>query len=228
MYKVNAASIPRSEKIYGRAVCEATDNVGGIIRVNGNKSGNIYSVKSVVPSELADYPATGVIVRKDAATDCIVQFHGPCAGLYGALLYGQPYYVGIDSRPAGVGWGNFPTVGSGYFQQIGIATSNAEILLVFLRPELTYAIGQSSRRYQQTLIGDINGANLVYNTAISFRHGGVDTETVYCNGVRLYEGVGNDYVATESGGPGTGYDTITMNFAVKTGQTLFIDYTPAV
>jgi hypothetical protein len=227
--KVNAASIPRSERIYGRAICEAADLAGDIVRIRGNKVGHQFLVKKVTPSELDDFPAAGVIIRKDASTDCVVQFHGPCKALYATLLYGQPYYVGTDSRPSGVGWGNWPLAdGSNFFQQIGIATSDTEILLNFLTPEILPPFAAGIRFFQQGLSGAINGVNTVFTTTGFFRHGGFDTECVHYNGVRLFEGIGNDYVASESGGPGTGYDTITTNFAARTGHVLVIDYTPDI
>ena len=46
----------------------------------------------------------------------------------------------------------------------------------------------------------------------------------YRNGVRQHPGSGNDYEVTESGGPGTGYDTFTINPPPISGEILLVDY----
>ena len=77
-------------------------------------------------------------------------------------------------------------------------------------------------------IGLINGANMVYtlpnsDTAI-VESSGVTIETKY-NGQDLVNGVGNDVVLSESGGVGTGFDTITfLNFAPKAGDVVTVSY----
>lgn len=90
--------------------------------------------------------------------------------------------------------------------------------------------GTSTRIYGEVLAGTINGVNTVFTTANDFIAG---SEAVYFNGVRQREGVGNDFVRSESGGIGSGFDTIT--FAVpprsrlgpKPDDIVTIDYDPA-
>lgn len=85
----------------------------------------------------------------------------------------------------------------------------------------------SNRTYDEDLIGAINGANTVFTTSQKFVAG---SETVYFNGVRQREGAFNDYVRSESGGLGTGYDTITLavaprsRVAPRVSDTVTIDY----
>lgn len=85
----------------------------------------------------------------------------------------------------------------------------------------------ATRVYGEDLIGLINSANVVFATSQSFVPG---TEVVYFNGVRQREGVGNDYVRSESGGTGTGFDTITFAIAPrnrpgsKSSDSVTIDY----
>jgi len=94
---------------------------------------------------------------------------------------------------------------------------------------LSVSQSTNTRVYNEVPSGAINDANTVYTTAAEFVDGG---ETVYFNGVRQMEGVGCDYVRSESGGVGTGYDTIT--FAVpprdrpgsKPDDVVTIDYDP--
>ena len=78
----------------------------------------------------------------------------------------------------------------------------------------------------QALIGDLDGTNTVFSTPRLFLHTANYRESVYLRGLRRLDG-GNDYVATESGGPGTGYDTIVFLKAPRPGDNLLIDYFPA-
>lgn len=49
---------------------------------------------------------------------------------------------------------------------------------------------------------------------------------VYINGVRMLEGASNDYVVSESGGAGSGFDTFTFVYPPRVGDNLVIDFTP--
>lgn len=79
----------------------------------------------------------------------------------------------------------------------------------------------------QLVIGAVDGVNATFTTARPFLHSSDFEELVYLRGVRRFEGVGCDYVAAESGGPGTGFDTITFQKAPKVGNNILIDYYPA-
>lgn len=85
--------------------------------------------------------------------------------------------------------------------------------------------GSAVRYFSQPLIGPKNGTNLVYTTAAKFDRNGLTNECVYLNGIRLSEGVTEDYVASEST-PSTGFDTITMAIAPRGTDKLVIDYNP--
>lgn len=86
-----------------------------------------------------------------------------------------------------------------------------------------------TRVYNEILAGAINDANTAFTTVDDYIDGG---EAVYFNGVRQIEGVSSDYLRSESGGVGTGFDTIT--FAVpprdrpgsKPDDVVTIDYDP--
>ena len=88
----------------------------------------------------------------------------------------------------------------------------------------------SIRVYSETPTGLINDANTVFATSQDFIAG---SEAVYFNGVRQREGVGCDYVRSESGGIGTGFDTITFAVAPrdrsgsKPDDNVTIDYDPS-
>lgn len=90
--------------------------------------------------------------------------------------------------------------------------------------------GGGTRTYNEILTGPINSINTVFTTVVAFLPG---TEAVYFNGVRQVPSVGNDYTISESGGVGTGYDTITFAVAPRAragprqNDRVTIDYTPA-
>jgi hypothetical protein len=71
--------------------------------------------------------------------------------------------------------------------------------------------------------GSKNGSNLVFTFPDTFIE---ETIQLYFNGVRQMQGVGCDYTVSESGGVGTGFDTITMaiGLAPQADDNLFADY----
>ena len=75
----------------------------------------------------------------------------------------------------------------------------------------------------QALTGTIDGVNTVFTTTIPFMHNLVDREMFHVNGIRQKDGVGCDYIASESA-PLLGYDTITMAYAPRVGDVLTIDF----
>jgi hypothetical protein len=89
--------------------------------------------------------------------------------------------------------------------------------------------GAGTRVYNEVLTGVIKSINTIFTTVQKFTGG---SEAVYFNGVRQREGASNDYVRTESGGVGTGFDTITFSVAprsrpgAKPDDTVTIDYDP--
>lgn len=66
------------------------------------------------------------------------------------------------------------------------------------------------------LDGTVNGVNQVFtlpSSEIAVHNSPGLKIKVYYNGQRLHEGLTNDFVVSESGGAGTGFDTVTLNFA---------------
>jgi len=85
-------------------------------------------------------------------------------------------------------------------------------------------VGNLGLHIGRSLAGAINGVNVVFTvTADKFIHGSTVSEAFYVNGLRQHHGASNDYVASESV-PAGGYDTITMVYPPKPGDTLLIDY----
>ncbi len=89
----------------------------------------------------------------------------------------------------------------------------------------TLFIGISRYRAAQGLVGPKNGVNEVFTTPglEKFTHNLPFLDiSVYYNGIRL--ALLDDYMVSESGGPGTGYDTVILNIAPLSNDHLFADY----
>lgn len=77
------------------------------------------------------------------------------------------------------------------------------------------------------LVGTKNGVNKTFTTPDVFLNGNIDNNTfritVFHNGVTQEQGV--DFTVSESGGPGTGFDTVTfVTFAPESDSSLFANY----
>lgn len=92
---------------------------------------------------------------------------------------------------------------------------------------LTVAGRYIIRDFQHSLTGPQDGSNTTFTTPTKFIASGPSKESFFYNGALLKQGVGNDYTVSESGGVGSGFDTITMAFAPKSFDWLTIDYCPA-
>ena len=93
--------------------------------------------------------------------------------------------------------------------------------------EIDFAGGAGALR-NELLLGTVNGVNTVFTTPVPFRPGG---EVVFFDGVRVQESC--DYFRSESGGIGTGFDTITFvdppraRTLPKANTLVSIQYVPA-
>lgn len=85
------------------------------------------------------------------------------------------------------------------------------------------AIPEADAREGVVLLGVVNGVNLTFSTPEKFRHSipGLSIRVHY-NGQRLL--LTDDYSVAESGGLGTGFDTVVLLIAPKTGDKVFADY----
>ena len=81
-----------------------------------------------------------------------------------------------------------------------------------------------ARHVGVALFGAINGSNTTFTTPVDFLNAGGDTIAVFYNGQRLFAGAGNDYLLSESGGPGTGWDTVTVLFVPRLSDRLTADF----
>jgi len=89
--------------------------------------------------------------------------------------------------------------------------------------QLFIAVGRY--RTGQGLIGPKDGVNVTFTTPAleKFVHNlPFLSIQLYYNGQRLI--LLDDYTIAESGGSGTGYDTVVMEFPPKPGDKLMVDY----
>lgn len=84
--------------------------------------------------------------------------------------------------------------------------------------------GSSTRIYNEQPAGVFDAVNDTFTTSVDYVPG---TEALYYNGVRLTEGALNDYTRVESGGVGTGYDTLVVACPPLPGERLLVDFNPA-
>lgn len=87
--------------------------------------------------------------------------------------------------------------------------------------------GLTRFRWDVALLGVKNGVNSIFTTPEKFIQSGNFKVLVYWNGRRLRET--NDYTVSESGGVGTGFDTVTFLFAKPpvSSSVLTADYIAA-
>lgn len=96
-------------------------------------------------------------------------------------------------------------------------------LTLQLAQQLFLSLGRF--RSGQTLVGVIDGINTSYTTPSleKFIHNLPFTDiSIFYNGGRLK--ILDDYTVIESGGIGTGYDTVVLAFAPLSGDHLIADY----
>jgi hypothetical protein len=88
------------------------------------------------------------------------------------------------------------------------------------------AIPANKFRFGVVLSGAVNGVNFVFTAPESWRQSPPNFAIcVYYNGQRLL--LADDYVVSESGGPGTGYDTVSTVVVPKPGDKIWADYIAA-
>jgi hypothetical protein len=73
-----------------------------------------------------------------------------------------------------------------------------------------------------SLIGIQNSVNAIFTTHDKFKHAGQFKEVIFVNGLRNH--IPEDYSIMESGGPGTGYDTVIFTDPPLVDDLITIDY----
>lgn len=211
MYKVNAASIPRSQRILIRANCASADSVGAFVYVTGPSISGRYQVETVDVGDVTKMPAIGIITRKQSPTRCTVQTHGllPVASFPLILTPQARYYVGAGSTLSTV-----PPATPLLRQLAGTAIDASHLLLELVG--LLAPLDLPARVYGEEPAGAIDGVNPFYTTSLAFQPA---SEAVYLNGVRQREGAANDYTRAPT--------TITFTLPPRIGDVILVDYDPA-
>lgn len=80
-----------------------------------------------------------------------------------------------------------------------------------------------TQKFDVDLIGVKDGVNVTFTTPDKFRP---ETFRLHVNGLRQRRGIDSDYTITESGGPGSGYDTVILDnrLAPYVGEVVTADY----
>lgn len=99
---------------------------------------------------------------------------------------------------------------------VGYASSPTDLEVLIHEVPVTHRL-----RYGVEPVGARNGVNHSYVVPEYFV---AEALRVYLNGQRLYAGTGNDFEMLESGGVGSGYDTIVMAIAPLSVDRLILDY----
>lgn len=88
------------------------------------------------------------------------------------------------------------------------------------------SIAASDFRWDIPLSGTKNGVNTVFTIPGGEKaiHSGNIVIRVLYNGQRLQIGAGSDFTVSESGGAGTGFDTITLAIAPESDDNVVADF----
>lgn len=222
---LNELSTPRALRIFQRKrvpiTCLSSDAVGNCVSISGNAVGNTYQVCTADPSTSVKMPAVGVLISKTSPTSGTVQIFGELRDIYTGLSHGQLLYVGADSRLT------HTRPSSGIVQCIGEAFDSS---IAFIWP-FGFGGGGGSRLYQRPLTGARNGSNRVFTTPEKFIP---DTIKMYHDGRMLRRSLtgsvtDGDYRAEESGGAGTGFDSVVfLSFSPVEYSWITADYDTTV
>ena len=79
--------------IYGK--CEPSDQIGALVRIQGESSGQAYFL-TVNVNDPEQMPASGIIIDKSTSTDCTVVSSGECQVLGFTFMPGTKYWIGMD------------------------------------------------------------------------------------------------------------------------------------
>jgi hypothetical protein len=229
MELANPASIPRSERVLSRADC-ASGAVGEAVYITGAAVGNKLQVARLDVTASSDPPFAAVIVKDLGGGECIVQAHGTLRGILTGLTPGAFYFVDSDGTLT-----DTPAVSS---HLVGQAYSDDILIIDPLNAAASG--GAEAARIGVRLVGTYNSLNRVFTVPApdKFIHDAVQpgrTIAVYHNGRRLTQSltgspVDGMFVVSESGGVGTGFDTVTLTaLAPATVRSrLFADYSVVV
>lgn len=210
-------AVPDSEAPYATdryvdASCPPFVAVGTLVYLSGAVVGGRVQVLPADPTNALAMPAFGMVVQKPATTQCLVQRQGHVSPAGQTFVQNKLYYVGLNA---------LPTASKPVFPiQAQIVGVGFDTGILHLDPSLAViGAGLGIEKRGRELIGVRNGVNRIFMTPDLFIHGEGDTIELFYNGWRMeqttaFDSVRGDYFVSEGGGPGSGFDTVTvMTFA---------------
>jgi len=93
-----ASTIPTLPDNVAQATCLSANIVGDAVYASGPESGGIYQVQKTDPRNENKMPAIGVIVSKQSATSCWIQYFGEMKGVYSGLSTNTSLFIGTNGR----------------------------------------------------------------------------------------------------------------------------------
>lgn len=115
--------------IVREAECTAAEAVGDFVCIADDPPNGLDIVAKADPADFNRMPAVGVIIRKTAPTECLVQWYGETPNIFSGLASGEIYFVGSDARIAEAP--PTPTTVPLFTQYMGVATAPTRL---YLRP----------------------------------------------------------------------------------------------
>jgi len=132
--RLQAAPVQTSSRAQVFAAnCLASDTVGDVVYITGDKLGLFYQVTQVDIDDLTKMPAAGVIIVKGSSTECIVQYAGIIQNIYTGLTPQLSLFVGTNGRLTHT-VPPHPTTGPRVHQMMGIAIATTALLLDIKSP----------------------------------------------------------------------------------------------
>lgn len=95
---VGWAKVPAPPTNTSRAVCIPTNVVGDLVYARAPETGGVYQVGKVDPRDDTKMPAIGMIVQKQTASECWVQYFGEVRDVYTGLATNESLFVGADGK----------------------------------------------------------------------------------------------------------------------------------
>jgi hypothetical protein len=152
MTLLNAATVPRAEKVIRRGSCLAGDIVGDCVMLVGPVAGGLYDVAKFDPTVGGRLlQAIGVIIAKQTSTTCWVQLSGPMPNVYAGLTPGGFLWVGADSQLTHTSLSDPDIV-----QSMGHAIDATEVMLTIMPPAGVLAVG-----FHEKILTSITGTVIV-------------------------------------------------------------------
>lgn len=222
--RLGAADVDQSEAAFfeGRyfdATCQAGEVVGRIVYVSGAPMGGRYPVLKANPASSLAMPAIGIIISKSSPMECLVQRFGLVApGM--SFTRNALYYVGTDGFPTTTR-PLFPNIA----QVLGLGLDATRLLL---DASVVASAIESRSRIGVPLSGVRDGLNRMFTVPEYFIDGRIQ---VFHGGRLLIPGADpsqGEYLTRESGGIGTGFDSIALlTFAPIARTGLYANYDAA-